>query len=101
MIKLTLEQKMILDNAIKAWGPESQLNMAFGECGEFVALCGRRSQRRDTVEDFLSEIADVTIMMAQMRELFGADRVDAMIAFKMDRLKLRLVDFYSNNKESE
>jgi len=37
--------------------------MAVGECGEFLTLVGRKAQNRDTVEDWISEISDVIIMM--------------------------------------
>ena len=98
MIKLDINEHTVLVGAIKAWGRDSQFKMAFGECGEFVALCGRQAQGRATDEDFISEIADVMIMMAQMRELFGREKVDAMIDFKIDRLKQKLLNHY--NKEN-
>jgi hypothetical protein len=95
MIKLDPNEKVVLSGALKAWGRESQLKMAFGECGEFIALCGRESQGRATEEEWLSEIADVIIMMGQMRELFGPEKVDAVVDFKIDRLKQKLLKFYS------
>lgn len=98
MIKLDINEHTVLVGALKTWGKDSQFKMAFGECGEFVALCGRQAQGRATDEDFISEIADVMIMMAQMRELFGREKVDAMIDFKIDRLKQKLLNHY--NKEN-
>lgn len=95
MIKLDQNEEWVLQHALFTWGRESQLKMAFGECGEFVALCGRDAQGRATEEDWLSEIADVFVMMSQMREIFGQEKVDAMIAFKIDRLKQKLLKYHS------
>lgn len=99
MIQLDMNERTILVGALKTFGEADQFKMAFGECGEFVALCGRQAQGRATTEDFLSEIADVIIMMAQMREIFGAEKVDKVIAYKIDRLKQKLLNHY--NKESK
>ncbi len=65
--------------------------MAFGECGEFVTLAGRMVQGRASEEDFIDEIADNILMMAQMRRMFGEEKVDARLAYKMDRLKSRII----------
>jgi hypothetical protein len=98
MIKPDINELTVLRSAILTWGETDQFNMAFGECGEFVALCGRRAQGRATKEDFRSEIADVIIMMAQMREIFGPEKVDAMINFKIDRLKQKLLNHHNKEK---
>lgn len=95
MIKLDINQQVVLQGALRAWGRDSQIDMAFGECGEFVALCGRQRQGRATEEDWISEIADCFVMMAQMREIFGREKVDAMIDFKIDRLKQKLLKHHS------
>lgn len=95
MIKLDINQQVVLSGALRAWGRDSQVDMAIGECGEFVTLCGRQRQGRATEEDWISEIADVFVMMAQMREIFGREKVDAMIDFKIDRLKQKLLKHHS------
>jgi hypothetical protein len=97
MIKLDLNELTVLRSALATWGKDSQFKMAFGECGEFIALCGRQAQGRATDEEFCSEIADVFVMMAQMREIFGPEKVDAVIDYKIDRLKKKLLNHY--NKE--
>lgn len=98
MIHLDPNESVVLLGALKAWGKESQFKMAFGECGEFITLCGRQAQGRATDEEFISEIADVFVMMAQMREIFGREAVDKMIDFKIDRLKRKLLKHYNKGK---
>lgn len=99
MIKLDANEKWTLQAALKTWGKESQFKMAYGECGEFVTLCGRQAQGRATDEDFISEIADNFVMMAQMREIFGPEKVDAMIEFKIDRLKQKILKHHNAQGE--
>ena len=84
------KQALILEDAIKTWGTESQLHMAIGECGEFITLLGKRSQNRDSREDWISEIADVIIMMEQMAHIMGYQSVREAVEFKLNRLKNRL-----------
>jgi hypothetical protein len=90
-MKFTHEQDAVLTDAFKTWGYDSQLQMAFGECGEFIALAGRIKQGRCSDNDMISEIADVTIMMRQIgKMLFNEERIQAMIDYKMARLANRL-----------
>lgn len=89
-MKFTEEQQVVLQAAIQAWGEYLQECMAVGECGEFIALQGKKVQGRATSEDWISEIADVTIMMEQMARMHGYEAVQEMINYKMARLKTRL-----------
>jgi hypothetical protein len=81
------EQYDILKQAVSAWGKESQWNMAFGECGEFVALCARREQGRMKKEEAIDECADVLIMMQQVALMLGPELVQQRVDAKMDRLQ--------------
>lgn len=99
-MKFTPEQDAILADAFKTWGYDSQLQMAFGECGEFIALAGRIKQGRCTEDDMVSEIADVTIMMRQIGKMFfHEERIQAMIDYKMDRLAKRLADHHEKENQ--
>jgi hypothetical protein len=84
------KQEAILQAAIDTWGVNSQMMMAFGECGEFVALAGRHVQGRLTPEAIIDEIADVTIMMRQMAKIYGLRAVEQRIEYKLLRLQLRI-----------
>ncbi len=90
MIRTTPWEANILRAATATWGKEAQLQVAYGECGEFVTLAGRAKQGRATDEDFIDEIADNILMMAQMRHIFGEEKVDARLEYKMSRLLQRI-----------
>lgn len=80
----------ILNRAVQQWGIESQWSMAIGECGEFVALEGKRVQGRLSDYDALDEIADVLVMMHQMSIVYGYELVKQRIDYKLSRLELKL-----------
>jgi hypothetical protein len=75
-----------MGKAIEKWGVDSQWHVAVGECGEFVALTGLQAEGRLTLDKVIDEVADVTIMMRQMANIYGVDAVNERIKFKLDRL---------------
>lgn len=81
----------VLNEAIAKWGYDTQIDMAMGECGELIAEIVRwRTQGRATVYSVCEEVADVIIMMLQLREMIGPSAVDAAIESKLTRLKEKL-----------
>lgn len=84
--------KEILDEAIQTYGTESQLNMAVEECSEFIDAIMKFRRGRVGVQEVVTEIADVMIMMEQMTIIFGGNSkiVECEILRKMDRLRSRL-----------
>jgi hypothetical protein len=84
--------------AIDIWGQESQVWMLFEEMSELQkALCKyRRSPTSDNLVNVNEEMADVDIMMDQMRVMFG-EEVPAM--FKIKKLK-RLETLIENERSN-
>ena len=81
----------VLEAAINKWGYDTQIDMAMGECGEFIAEVVRwRTQGRGTVQSVCEEVADVIIMMLQLRKMIGPSVVDASVASKLARLQDKL-----------
>lgn len=78
------------EEAVTRWGAKSQVGIAIGELAELVAALAawRDSETYDGgVEE---EIADVEVMLEQLRVIFGDEQIDAEKAVKIDRLKRRL-----------
>lgn len=86
----TDEHNKILDAALNTFGSAEQMSMAIGECGEFLLLEGRKVQNRVTPEMYMTEIADVIIMMEQMARMFGYDEVMKIRNEKLKRLKNKI-----------
>jgi hypothetical protein len=86
--------KETLQKAIDIWGKRAQLEMAQEESTE-LALAIRKFIRQDSEErliDMCGEIADVEIMIEQIKYMFPSiqSRVDDIKIFKINRLKGRL-----------
>lgn len=94
---MTGEQKTsvpeILERALKTYGVDAQVISTAEECAELVmallqAYRGRYPVDSDQVAE---EIADVEIMLAQLRLIPGMDRrVSGFVGRKLKRLKERL-----------
>ena len=85
----------LLIEALTAWGAEAQKDMAIEEMAELIFAIQKQGRKRgkpmhERIEDVQEEIADVLMMMQQMRMLYGAVAVDAWIEKKTKRLKKRL-----------
>lgn len=85
--KSRLQRKMLLLQAVQKFGKESQCRMMIEEMSELTkALC--KLPRGGPVENVLEEMADVQIMLDQMKLLFG-DTAE-MEAVKLGRLARRI-----------
>ncbi len=82
------EYTHICQKASQVYGTQAQVNVAIEECGEVIqALAKFQNNRSLDVEE---EIADVLIMMYQLRMIFDTSLVDRYIEMKMERLEKRL-----------
>jgi len=82
----------IYKKAIDKWGNGSQIMMAIEECAEFIKAASKlgREINGSTIDDVCSEIADVEIMMEQMRIIFPESAIDKYKEEKLKRLADRL-----------
>lgn len=79
-----------LHDALRRYGFKEQLAMLQEECGELVAAVNRYRRGRDgAFEAMIEEMADVSILIDQMRLVYGAE-IDAARARKLARLRERL-----------
>lgn len=82
------EEKEILQKAINTFGEHAQIDMAIEEMAELTqALSKCKRGKEHNVEE---EIADVEIMIAQLRlmtDKFDNDKIDHIKAMKLNRLK--------------
>ena len=90
------ERHNVYVKALAIYGQKAQLEMAQEEATE-LALAVRRIIRKPTSESFFelcSEIADVEIMIEQMKAMFFSSNMEhhvkKQVDFKMNRLRQRL-----------
>jgi hypothetical protein len=72
-------------------GDENQVDKAMEECSEFITVMLQYRQGRAIIADVVDEIADVMIMMAQMRTIYGEREIDARLKVKLKRLGERVL----------
>lgn len=88
---MTDDEVMIFGKALGTWGAEAQITMVFEEMSELQKELCKRLRGKDNVNDIAEEIADVEIMLDQMKLLFNiAPKVRNYRGEKVARLSERL-----------
>jgi len=88
---------LLYKKAIKQWGAEAQCMMVIEECSELIkALCkmnrakdGKSYNKQLMLLQY--EIADVDIMIEQLKVLFNSSEIEHCKNEKLKRLKERLM----------
>lgn len=84
----SFEKNQVLQSALNKWGAATQAGMCMTECGELTAALGAYFvQGRDKDSNVIDEIADVQIMLDQMKLIFDQQAIESRIEYKLDRLK--------------
>lgn len=91
---MTENKSVIYTKCLEKWGFNSQIDLCIEEMAE-LTIALSKSKRRKRSEDWLAsvyeEIADVTIMLEQMVNIFDGEVViPQVIERKMERLLERL-----------
>lgn len=83
------KQIEICQKAIRTFGEKQQLIKTIEECNELGTVLAQTFTKTDNVAvgDILTEIADVEIMIQQLRLIFGDEAVDQYKDNKLKRLE--------------
>lgn len=97
MNKVTYEErKAIYEDALERWGADAKIVVAIEEMSELTKeICKLKRGKRD-MEALADEIADVTIMLEQLRLIYD---INALVCTHMDDKVLRLQSRLTANKE--
>ncbi len=98
---ITPEQKLVLIKAITNYGTRSQLDMATEECAELIQAINKFKRiclgadelsvkNSLTYYGLCSEIADVIIMMEQLKLMLSEKAIQISIDRKIERLENNL-----------
>ena len=84
-----MSKRNVYETAVMLWGVDSQVKMLFEEMAELTqAVCKYfRKPSSETFTHINEEMADVEIMLAQMRVMFGNEATDRYKAKKLARLE--------------
>lgn len=80
--------KQLLVTAVERFGLQNQLNQLQEECCELSTAVShnRRNMSDITTRNLLEEIGDVSLLLAQMRIIFGDELVDEFCAASANKL---------------
>lgn len=86
------ERKAVYENAIAHYGMRSQIGVAVEEMAELTKELARLDRHEGTtLGKLIDEIADVTIMLEQLRLMFNVNQpVQDRIDYKVERLVWRM-----------
>ena len=94
------KQKEILQKAILTYGNHAQLNQVMEECAELIKECSKAIRGKKNRPCIIEEVADVYIMLTQLRMMFEIDGVELkqLFDYKIRRLGERLDELESEVK---
>lgn len=88
---MTPEMNRILVKAIDSYGCEAQIKMVLEEMSELQKEICKFWRGKENHEQIAEEVADVEIMLAQLKLIFGIEEsVKSHISRKVKRLAVRL-----------
>jgi NTP pyrophosphatase (non-canonical NTP hydrolase) len=90
-VQFTDDEVKIMQAALDQWGLNAQVGQTVEECAELIVALQKyvnRTPQPGIVENILDEIADVEMMLAQMRLVLGIsdDALRQRIENKFERL---------------
>ena len=86
-----MDYKEIVRSALRCWGTQHQVVVAIEEMSELQKELCKLERGNADMNHIAEEIADVEIMLAQMKEAFNLSHsVETHKYFKLQRLDLRV-----------
>ncbi len=85
-----MPEEDVYQEAIETWGKDVQVQIAIEEVNELGAELSRHLRGRGDSAAICEEIADVEIMLEQLRLVFGDGPIDTAKDAKLGRLRDRL-----------
>lgn len=79
--------KQIYQATIARWGVDAQYDQAIEECAELIAALKHFKRGKISRHEVIDELADVTLMLGQLRWMFGEELVASAINRKLEKLK--------------
>lgn len=80
---------VLATQALEHWGDDTQIRQTMEECAELIVVLNKALRYPEQPEkDVLEEIADVTIMVEQMKQIFDKNlEFDDILKVKMNKLR--------------
>jgi len=92
-----VEQLELCRKALRRYGVDVQRLMLVEECGELLNIVGKLPRARASVDELITELADVSIMVEQMALYYGWDEFQQEKERKLNRLQQRLSGYHAES----
>ncbi len=86
-------EKDLYKECVEAWGVESQLTQTIQECAELIFAITKltvKGKSAKTINAVREEIADVELMVNQIKHIFNESEVERFKQKKIKRIRARL-----------
>ena len=90
----------IYEQAVKHYGKLNQIVKAMEECGELIRALARWAEGEPVIGNVCEEIADVEIMLEQVKIILG-DKYEEYLTLKKAEKLGRLAQMIAGNKYTE
>lgn len=84
-----MNDKEIYDKALKLWGEDKQIDMVIEECAELIVSINHYRRNRINIEDVITEIIDVEMMLEQLKNIINRPEIYRFIE---ENKKNRLIE---------
>jgi NTP pyrophosphatase (non-canonical NTP hydrolase) len=92
MLKISEKQSLVLNEALKSFGLKNQITKTIEELTELSLKLQHGNERGFDNSDIQEECADVFVCLWHIIQNFGLDEIQQNVDFKIDRLRLTLLD---------
>lgn len=73
---MTCYEHEIYARAINLWGVSAQFCQAMEECAELIVAVNKQMRHHDNINNIIEEMADVSIMIDQIRMMVGCSEAE-------------------------
>ena len=92
-------RKRLYKKALRCWGAYAQIDMVIEECSELIQAFQKAKRGKNNLDNIFEEIADVEIMIEQMRCLYGNVEINEWKQVKLNKLYNLLLPYTGRDKK--
>lgn len=82
-----MDREALYRATLDKWGEAAQLDQTVEECAELIAALKHYRRGKISKDQVIDELADVSLMIGQLRWMFGDADVDQAIETKIAKLE--------------
>ncbi|SEA00021.1 hypothetical protein SAMN05660420_01019 [Desulfuromusa kysingii] len=95
-----MDIQSIYQKTISQWGKEAQYDQMVEECAELITALKHFRRGKVNQQVVIDELADVTLMLGQLRWMFGAAEVDSAVQKKLLKLNQLMEGLKQHKQET-